>query len=239
MAIADILLFEHRDISLAESAYRALRGAILSQQLGVGEPLPEEAVAQHLGMSRTPIREALGRLRTEGLVREGRPRGYVVSGVMAQDVFNVYAIREELEGLCHRLAATRLTPHQLFMLTTITDRMEQALDDPARFSRLNRDFHGIVVEAAGNPVLTKIMDDLMAIVERYPVSAYHVEGRSREALAEHRAILEMLIQRDAPGAEHAVQHHLRVGLQARLEALRRHELGLVDYEKTESTLQIR
>lgn len=232
MAIADILLSESRGISLAESAYRAIRGAILARQIGVGEHLPEEAIAQRLGMSRTPVREALGRLRTEGLVREARPRGYVVSGVMAQDVFDVYAIREELEGLCHRLAATRITPHQLFMLTTITDRMGQALDDPVRFSSLNRDFHGIVVEAAGNPVLTKIMDDLMAIVDRYPVSAYQVEGRSREALAEHRAILEALVRRDAQAAEHAVQHHLRVGLQARLEALRQHELGLVSREQT-------
>lgn len=231
MAIADILLSDRRDISLAESAYRAIRGAILSRQIGGGEPLPEEAIAQRLGMSRTPVREALGRLRTEGLVQESRPRGYVVSGVMAQDVFDVYAIREVLEGLCHRLAATRITPHQLFMLMTTTDRMEQALDDPVRFSSLNRDFHGIVVEAAGNPVLTKIMDELMAIVDRYPVSAYHVEGRSREALAEHRAILEALASKDAQAAEHAVQHHLRVGLPARLEALRHHELGLTNREK--------
>ncbi len=233
MTIANILMSESREVSLAESAYRAVRTAILSRQLAVGEPLREEALAQQLGMSRTPIREALGRLRVEGLVREARPRGYVVSGVMAQDVFDVYAIREELEGLCHRLAATRITPHQIFMLTTITDRMEQSLDDPPRFSSLNRDFHRVVVDAAGNPVLTKVMDDLMAIVDRYPVSAYCVEGRTGEALDEHRAILEALARKDPQAAEQAVQHHLRVGLQARLEALRRHELGLVNDEKFE------
>jgi DNA-binding GntR family transcriptional regulator len=220
LAIADIRLTENKGRSLAESAYQSIRNAILAGHLAVGESVPEEAIAQHLRMSRTPIREAIGRLRTEGLLEEVRPRGHVVSGVGARDVFEVYEIREELEGLCHRLAASRITPHQLFILSTVIDRMEAALDDPSRFSELNREFHAVVVEAAGNPVLAKIMDELMAFVDRFPVSAYVVEGRSRIALDEHRRIVRALELGDKVEAEQAAQDHLRAGLQARLVALK-------------------
>lgn len=196
----------------------------------MGESLPEEAVAQHLNMSRTPIREALGRLRSEGLLQEVRPRGLVVSGVAAQDVFDVYAIREELDGLCCRLAAPRITQHQMFILTTIVDRMEAALHDPAAFSALNREFHEIILNAAGNPILMRIMYELRAIVDRFPVSAYSIEGRSQAALDEHREILEALVRRSPDEAEKAVQNHLRAGLGARLEALRRREREHVHVE---------
>lgn len=230
MSIEDIQLSDSRGTSLADSAYQALRNAILTGILSVGDSLPEEAIAQHLNMSRTPIREAMSRLRSEGLLQEVRPRGHVVSGVAAQDVFDVYAIREELDGLCYRLAASRITPHQIFVLTTIIDRMEAALDDPVRFSAMNREFHEVIIDAAGNPILARIMYDLRAVVERFPVSAYSVEGRSREALSEHRELAEALLQRNPEAAEKAVQHHLREGLRARLEALRSHERKHVKIE---------
>jgi DNA-binding GntR family transcriptional regulator len=220
MAIEDIQLATIKGKSLAETAYLSIRNAILAGNLAVGSPVPEEAIAQHLRMSRTPIREAIGRLRTEGLLEEVRPRGHVVAGVGEREVFEVYEIREELEGLCHKLAASRITPHQLFILSTILDRMEASVDDIARFSELNREFHSVIVEASGNPVLAKIMDDLLAFVDRFPVSAYVVDGRSHVALHEHRRILNALERGDRAEAELAAQDHLRAGLKARLEALK-------------------
>lgn len=225
MPIENLVVPDEPSISRAEAAYRSIRDAILSNHLHIGEHLREESLAQQLGMSRTPIREALGRLRSEGLVKEAKPRGYVVSSVSPTDVFHVYAVREELEGLCLRLAATRITPHELFQLSTIIERMEQALEDPPRFSRLNLQFHGIIVEATGNPVLKKIMDDLMAVVARFPFSAYEVEGRTRQVIAEHRKVLEALELHDPEAAERAIQEHLRTGLDARLAALRRYALA--------------
>ena len=220
MAIAEIQRTDFRGKSRAEAAYQSIRNAILAGRLMVGESVPEEAIALHLKMSRTPIREALGRLRTEGLVEEMRPRGNVVSGVADRDVFDVYEIREVLEGLCYRLAAFRITSHQLFKLSTVLDHMEAAVDDIPRFSELNREFHSIVVVAARNPVLAKTMDELMALVDRFPVSAYVVKGRSKMALEEHRRILDALRSGDKVLAEQAAQEHIRAGLQARLEALK-------------------
>lgn len=224
-AIDKISLAPDTGISRAELAYRSLRDAILSNQLRTGDHLREESIAKQLGMSRTPVREALGRLHTEGLVQEAKPRGYVVSSVTPTDVFHVYAVREELEGFCGRLAAGRITPHQLFELSTNLDLMERAVDNPALFSKLNRQFHQIILEATDNPVLKKIVDDLMAVVERFPVSAYAVEGRSRQAIEEHRQVIEALARHDAEAAEAAIREHLRVGLEARLIALRRHEIA--------------
>ena len=209
-------------VSLGEQAYRAIRDAILFNSLGADAPLREEALAQQLGMSRTPVREALGRLRLEGLIQEIKPRGFVVATVSATDVFNVYAVREVLEGFCVRLAAQRISPAQLFRLSTLLDQMTRALDDAAAFTRLNVEFHQLIVESTDNPVLKKIIDDLMAVVARFPVSAYLVTGRTAKALAEHRRIFEALEQRDPDGAEAAAREHLRVGLDARLAALRQH-----------------
>jgi DNA-binding GntR family transcriptional regulator len=209
-------------LSLGEQAYRAIRDAILFNRLGADEPLREEALAQQLGMSRTPVREALGRLRLEGLIQETKPRGFVVATVSATDVFHVYAVREVLEGFCVRLAAQRITPHQLFRLSTLLDQMARVLDDAAAFTRLNVEFHQVLVESTDNPVLKKIMDDLIAVVARFPVSAYLVQGRAAQALAEHRRIFEAVEQRDQDGAEAAAREHLRVGLDARLAALRQH-----------------
>lgn len=209
-------------VSLGEQAYRAIRDAILFNRLGTAEPLREEALAQQLGMSRTPVREALGRLRLEGLIQEIKPRGFVVATVTPTDVFHVYAVREVLEGFCVRLAAQRISAPQLFRLSTLLDQMARTLDDAAAFTRLNVEFHQLIVESTDNPVLKKIMDDLMAVVARFPVSAYLVAGRTAKALTEHRRIFAALEQRDQDGAEAAAREHLRVGLDARLAALRQH-----------------
>jgi len=209
-------------LSLGERAYRAIRDAILTNRLRVNEPLREEALAQQLGMSRTPVREAIGWLRLEGLIQETRPRGFVVATVTATDIFHVYAVREVLEGFCVRLAAQRITAHELFHLSTLLDQMARALDDAAEFTILNQKFHQLIVETTGNPVLKKIMDDLMAVVARFPVSAYQVPDRTGHALAEHHRIVEALERRDQDSAEAAAREHLRLGLDARLGALRQH-----------------
>ena len=224
MPVADIIPSSTAGMTRAESAYRAIRDAILSNHLCVGEHLHEESIAQQLGISRTPIREALGRLHSERLVKEAKPRGYVVSAVTATDIFHVYAVREELEGFCLRLAAGRITPHQIFQLSTIIARMDQELGDPQHFSQLNRRFHTTIFGVTDNPVLMKIMDDLMAVVDRFPVSAYEVDGRMSEVLVEHRQILDALSRHDADAAEKAARTHLHIGLEARLIALRRHEM---------------
>lgn len=228
MPIANIIRPAGDGISRAELAYRAIRGAILSNHLRRGEHLGEESIAQHLGISRTPVREALGRLRTEGLVKEVKPRGYVVSPVTATDVFHVYDVREELEGLCLRLAARRIMPYQLFQLSTIFERMGRNLGDAREFSRLNVEFHAVIYEATDNPVLQKIMEDLMAVVERFPVSAYEVEGRAEDALAEHEEILKALTEHDSEAAEAAVDRHLQHGRKARLTAMQRYALETED-----------
>lgn len=225
MSISNVTPSSDNSITRAETAYRSIRDAILSNRLQTGEPLREESIAQQLGMSRTPVREALGRLRQEGLVKEAKPRGYIVSAVSELDVFHVYAVREELEAFNHRLAATQITSHQLFQLSTIIQQMEQAVDDPHQFSNLNRRFHQIIFAASGNPVLAKIMDDLMAVVDRFPVSAYEIEGRSEAVVEEHKVILDALHRHDSEAAQEAARHHLRVGLDARLAALQRHALS--------------
>ncbi len=222
MPIANIVAPTNSAGSRAELAYRAIRDAILSSRLALGEPLREEAIAQHLGMSRTPVREALNRLHADGLIEPAEPRGYVVSTVSAADVFHVYTVREELEALSMRLAARRITPHQLFQLSVIVDSMEAALGDARRSSDLNREFHEIIYAAAGNPVLKQIMDDLTGMVARFPVSAYAVEGRARAAVEEHRAILDALARHDPETAAEAGRLHLHNGQSARLRALREH-----------------
>ena len=196
-----------------ETVYLALRGRILSGELSADTTLREQALAEELGVSRTPVREALRRLDEAGLVTFIPNRGATVVGWTIEQVRETYFVRAGLESRAAALAATRITPDELDSLAALIDAMEPlvtAVDDPgmAELGRLNAEFHRTVVAAARSPQLMT----LTVSVGRVPLmaAAFRRQGAVYRARSnhQHRDILTALRTGDTIWAEVAMRSHI-------------------------------
>ena len=196
-----------------ETVYLTLRARILSGELASGIMLREQALAEELGVSRTPIREALRRLDEAGLVTVVPNRGAKVVPWTIEQVRETYFVRAGLESRAAGLAASRITPDELAMLGVLIDAMEPLVtadDDSgvAELGRLNAEFHRIVVAASRSPQLMA----LTTSVTRVPLmaAAFRAHGalyRSRSN-HQHRDILTALRTGDSIWAEAAMRSHI-------------------------------
>ena len=197
---------------LADHAYESLRAAILDGTLGPGSPLREAEVAERLGVSRTPIREALRRLEVQGLATRASSGGAVVGEVSSRLIEEAFELRKVLEGYATRLAASTITPEAATALAAIIDEAEQAISrgDWERLTALNDRFHEQIQDIAGNRVLRRAMQSLREQTPAFRAFALGPEQRQREFVAEHRELLRALVAHDAAQAEAlAIQHQER------------------------------
>jgi DNA-binding GntR family transcriptional regulator len=186
-----------------------LRDRIVGGDLPAGGRVDVATLAAELGISRTPVREAILQLEAAGLVVRQPYRGTVVAGVDAGRLEEVTALRVELEGRATLLGVPRLTDADVTRMAAVLAELEARHDDPG-FSRgvfndLNRAFHGIVYAAADSPVLVRLIEVLGAEADRIRL---HFDVRSPLAEAYHREILEACRARDASAAARATQLHL-------------------------------
>lgn len=200
---------------LADRVYEILRRAISEGHLGSKAHVIEQSVATQLGVSRTPVREALRRLQADGVLQSLPHRGFVVVD-LTEDAAAVYAIRQRLEGLAGALAAQRITVAQYHRLSALQDEMEalilsDAPDAVVRLAELNTDFHRGMNAAAGSPRLQHLIEQLIpAYVSRQVVALYSPEERAASFMG-HRQILDALWQRDQTRVDWLIQEHLRLG----------------------------
>lgn len=197
-------------IPLRDRAYRALRDAIVSGQLAPGERLVEARLAQELGVSRNPVREALRRLEHEGLASRLPRGGMAVAEVNLRDVAEVYAVRSVLEGLAARLAARRLREEQLELLRRSVEEGERAREtgDLEELVRSSTTFHAVILEAAGNARLSALLEALDNHISRFRRLSLQAEGGPAEVLEEHRQLLALLEQGQEEEAERLMRSHL-------------------------------
>ena len=204
-------------------AYQAIRRAIIEGTYPAGARLPEEELSERIGVSRTPIRQALLQLEHQGHVELRPRRGAWVSSWTAEDIDEVYGVRALLESYGARIAARKIGALELRHLEECALRME-ALEDARgenfldELGELNNDFHSSLLRATGN---RRLMTSLAAIVEvPLILRVYHLydERRRYEALRHHREILAALAQRDADWAEATMRVHI---LSAKSTLLRR------------------
>ena len=196
-----------------EKVYLALRARILSGELGPNSTLREQALAQELGVSRTPVREALRRLDEAGLVTFVPNRGATVVAWTIEQVRETYYVRASLESRAAGLAATRISVAELQLLAELIDAMEPVLtaDDDAglaELGRLNAEFHRIIVAASRSPQLVA----LTSSVSRVPLMAAAFRRGGGEFRArsnhQHRDILTALRTGDTVWAEVAMRSHV-------------------------------
>ena len=203
--------------SRADLAYRRLKSAIESGSLVPGRRMREAELASWLGISRTPIRDALKQLESEGLLVAAPRRGLVVAALDQQQVTEIYAVREILEGLAARLAAQQASDAEIAALEDIVERQAATPDsDPETLARLNRLFHGRMYRTARNRYLLQVLSGLESALALLPRTTYEHPGRPATALLEHRAIMQAIAAHDVEAAESAARSHIRAAERIRL-----------------------
>ncbi len=197
-------------ISLEKLAYDSIKKAILSYQLLPGEALVESELARQLGISKTPVRDALSRLENEGLVVKLPYKGAFVAELTQQDLHEIFALRAALEGFAAGQAALRCTPEDLDTLSRIIARHQQAVDDQdfPGIEQCNRGFHQRIVTCAGNQRLAGILNNLDDHLHRYRTLANYQQGRMHKSSREHERVFEALAARDAAAAEGLMRNHM-------------------------------
>lgn len=195
---------------LTDEVTRILHDRIISGALPAGARLEVATLAAELGISRTPLREAILQLESAGLVIRQPYRGTVVAGVDAGRLEEVTALRIDLETRAARLGVPRLGDDDLRRMGEILAELDERRRDPdfslGVFNDLNRAFHGVLYDAADSPVLRRLIDQLGAEADRIRL---HFDVRAPLAEAYHREILDACRRRDAAAAARATAAHLR------------------------------
>lgn len=205
-------------VPLGEIVYRTLREGIQSGDIKPGDRLREEEVAQRLKVSRTPVREAFGRMIAKGLVEPIGARGLVVRSLDTAEVLELYTMREILEGTAARLAARHASVPEIDALADIQAAFESQ-SDPAAMAWLNRQFHEAIFRAARNRYLDSALQEAQDAIALLGPTTFQVESRPETASPEHRAIIKAIARHDADAAEQTARLHIRAALRARLKLL--------------------
>jgi DNA-binding GntR family transcriptional regulator len=193
------------------SAYDTLRDMIRDEQFLPGTPLIETEIAQQLGVSRTPIREAFRQLEADGLVRRG-PRGVEVRERSPEEILDIYEVRIRLEALAASTAARRASDFDIMTLRRLS-RTEQQLDPTTDEDALvdsNRQFHRAVWTASHNEPVSSLLERLDLHLLRYSLTTLTAVGRWQEAIDEHAALVDAIAEHDGQRASDiATQHFTR------------------------------
>lgn len=202
--------------SAVDQAYEVIRSAIVEGEFAPGERLPEEDLAERAGVSRTPVREALRRLASEGVVEFVANRGAQVASFSAQDLQELFDLRAVLEGFAARLAARNATTEDLAELGRLADAMEALAlaPDPAgldRIAELNNEFHARIVEVAGNRLLAQQVAGLIQVPLVHRTFHNYDDAGLRRSMAHHRELLTALHHGDVNWAGTVMRSHIYAG----------------------------
>jgi DNA-binding GntR family transcriptional regulator len=200
--------------ALYEEVAELLRQRIFQRELEPGSWIDEVKLAQEYGISRTPLREALKVLATEGLVTMKMRRGAYVTEVSDQDLQEVYHLLSLLESDAAGVVAGHGTAAQVGELQAIHAELEGAVQDPDRFFAINERFHMRLLEIAGNRWRNQMVADLRKVMKLNRHNSLLKSGRIAESLQEHRLVMQALDKRDAGAAVERMREHFRNGLEA-------------------------
>ncbi|NLJ88913.1 MAG: GntR family transcriptional regulator [Epulopiscium sp.] len=197
--------------SLQGRVFHKIREDILNGKYKSGDSIKEVVVSKELGVSRTPVREALKQLELEGLVISIPNKGTVVAGITEQDIIDIYAIRSLIEGLAARWAAIRISEEQLKQLEEIIELTEfyASKHNVEHLHELDTQFHEIIYEASNSKPLKHILSDFHIYVQRARMESIAIPGRDLKSAQEHKAILKALKGRNPEEAEKLTNQHVK------------------------------
>lgn len=200
--------------ALYEEVAELLRQRIFRRELQPGAWIDEMRLAQELGISRTPLREALKVLAAEGLVTMKVRRGAYVTEVSEKDLRDVYHLLALLEADAAAEVAARADATDLAALQALHDELEAAVADRDRFFAVNERFHMALLERADNRWRLQMVADLRKVMKLNRHHSLLKRGRIEESLAEHRTLMAALRAGDAQAARDGMQRHFANGLEA-------------------------
>ncbi|MBR2215846.1 MAG: GntR family transcriptional regulator [Selenomonadaceae bacterium] len=206
---------------LREVVCAALRDAIRSGILEPGERLMEVQLAEELGVSRTPVREAIRKLEQEGYVVMMPRRGTYVASISIRDISEIFEIRTALDSLSNGLAAERITAEELESLQRHLVLIGQQIKDGdmEKIVATDIEFHDLLYQAARNARLVGIISNLREQLTRFRTQSMSYPGRLEETLEEHRAIVECIAQGDVRAAKRAAEKHMENSEKTLLKAI--------------------
>jgi DNA-binding GntR family transcriptional regulator len=204
--------------SLGDFAYRVMREAIRSGKFRPGEHLREADVAKWLNISRTPVREAFHRIVSEGLLTNGPWNGVMVAELKPEQLAQLYAIREVLEGAAAALAAQHATKAEVQRLFKIVAN-GTGETDPGKYVAINAEFHQTLYGAAHNPYLLQSLNSIVDTLGLLRHSTFVLAGSIELAHREHLKIIRAIRDHKTTEAEKLAREHVRHALKIRLEFL--------------------
>ena len=201
---------------LYEDVAERLREQIFAHELAPGSWLDEQSLALAFGISRTPMREAIKVLASEGLVTTRMNKGAYVTEVERRDLEQIFTVLSLLEGEAAKETALRATEAELTQLDDLHHRLEKAAADRdlEQFFEINVRFHEMIQEIAANPWMNGVINDLRKVLKLQRRDSLSRSGRLLSSLVEHREILQAILKRDPLAAEEAMRKHLARGLEA-------------------------
>ncbi len=201
---------------LYEDVAERLRAQIFAHELAPGSWLDEQSLAQQFGISRTPMREAIKVLASEGLVTTKMNRGAYVTEVDRRDLEQIFTVLSLLEGQAAKETASKATEEELNLLDDLHHRLEKAAADRdvEQFFEINVKFHELIQDIASNAWMNGVIADLRKVLKLQRRDSLTRTGRLQNSLLEHREILQAILKRDPTAAEAAMRKHLARGLEA-------------------------
>lgn len=202
--------------ALYEEVAERLRSSIFSHEIPPGSWVDEQTLAESYGISRTPMREAIKVLASEGLITMKMRRGAYVTEISKTDLDQIFPVIALLEGQACRQVALNATEQELGLLDDLHSKLEKAGADRDidRFFELNQQFHEKIQEIAGNPWMKNVIDDLRKVLKLQRRDSLMKRGRLEQSLLEHRNILSALLARNADLSESLMKQHLKQGQEA-------------------------
>jgi DNA-binding GntR family transcriptional regulator len=200
----------------APDAYGLILAAIDEGVYRPGDRLVESELAERLGVSRTPVREALQRLETQSLLtRDGR--SLIVASLDHNQLAELYTVRAELEGLAARLAAKHASVEEVNVLRDMVEADRVLVNDPRALARANKRFHRQIHLASHNRFLVQQLDLVHRSMALLASTSIAAEGRGAATIAEHAAIVEAIAAGDGEAADQALRTHISRAFETRLK----------------------
>lgn len=204
---------DYQDNSLSSRVFQRIRDDILKGKYKEHDELRENTIGKELGVSRTPVREALRQLELEGLVSIIPNKGAYVTGISPKDVRDIYLIRSMLEGLCARWATENITDEQLdeldeIMLLSEFHMKREGGGSAEQMAELDGRFHAILYEASDSRILSHVLLDFHKYVQMARKTSVVAEDRARKSIREHKQILRAIRDKDADLAEQLANEHI-------------------------------
>jgi len=228
--------------SLGNKIFRKLQDDILNGKYEPGDVLTETKLSEELGVSRTPIREALKQLELEGLVKTtpGSKR-VIVQGITEQDIEDIYTIRMMIEGLAARWAAEKITPEEAKMLKEVVDFEEfytMKGGNAGNLIKIDSKFHDLVFKASKSRPLIHILSTFHHYVQSARRASFSTPGRAQKVFEEHKAIAQAIIDKDPDLAEKLTTQHVKNArdnllMQKKLREMKKNKKSKIDSEKQE------